>query len=207
MRLDEFFDAVNEFMDEVEKQQNRQQSDDEEQDEERSGQVSNPFLEAFEEFFDELEEQMGEVDDADYDRPEDNPFGGSPFGGDGPLGSDSPFGGFGQERQERQERQEQSESQSQQAPVDTRTENENVVVTVDLPGFSEDHLSVQVDGERLRIRAEATDEMHRESVERSVELPVPVEKSGSSARFDNGVLVVTLPQQGEDDSGSGIEIQ
>lgn len=89
-------------------------------------------------------------------------------------------------------------------PVDVEDRGETVVVTADLPGFEREEISVRVTDSRLSIRAEEEDEeptgegryvrnerSHR-SARRSVGLPGPVEPDSGTARYNNGVLTVTL---------------
>lgn len=82
---------------------------------------------------------------------------------------------------------------------DVEKQDENVVVVVDLPGFSEDNISLQADERQIRIDAESTEDMRRESVSHTFRLPVEVIPSEAEATFENGVLTVTLPREEIDD--------
>jgi HSP20 family protein len=82
---------------------------------------------------------------------------------------------------------------------DVTEEDEDVVVVVDLPGFSEEQISLQSDERQIRIDAESTDDMRRESVSHTFRLPAEVIPEEASATFENGVLTVTLPKVEEDE--------
>lgn len=130
-----------------------------------------------EELEDELEDMEGKMDDVD-----DSPFGNSPFGDGGPFG-----GGMGQD------------GSSSPEGLEVYNEDNEVVVVADLPGFEPDSIDITVDEERVRVNAEATDEMRRESRTNAVSLPEPVRDDEAEASFDNGVLTVVLPKQDSDD--------
>jgi len=87
-------------------------------------------------------------------------------------------------------------------------------VTVDMPGIAKEAVKVRVDGRRVHIETapEATSAptdgsrvLYRERraarYARSFALPVEVEQSQSEARFDNGVLSLTLVKRVPDNGG------
>lgn len=96
--------------------------------------------------------------------------------------------------------------------VDVVDGPEEVVVTVDVPGFSQEDIDLHVSDRTLRIEAEHSEESdtergefvrrerRRSSMNRSVRLPVDVEAGGASATLQNGVLTVTLPKEEREDS-------
>lgn len=126
---------------------------------------------------DELEDMEGKMDDVD-----ESPFGNSPFGDGGPFGG----GTF-------------DKSSSSPDGLEVYNEDGEVVVVADLPGFEPGNIDITVDEERVRVSAEATDEMRRESRTNAVSLPEPVREDEVEASFDNGVLTVELPKQDADD--------
>jgi HSP20 family protein len=87
----------------------------------------------------------------------------------------------------------------------SETDNE-VHVTVDLPGMKEDDIEVEFTGDSLRIHGEKKDErdekrhnFHRIErtfgmFERVVPIPVEVDREKVQATFKNGVLNVTMPK-------------
>ena len=91
--------------------------------------------------------------------------------------------------------------------VDVEDAGDEFVVTADLPGYDRDDIEVQLAGERLTVSADHTEsatdesdghyvrkERRQQSVSRTVRLPEAVDESGTEARYNNGVLTVTLPK-------------
>lgn len=104
--------------------------------------------------------------------------------------------------------------------ADVADQGDQLVVTVDLPGFSQDDIDLRVDQEALTIGAEyeAEDseetaqyhrqERRRESVRRQIPLPEAVDAQDASATYNNGVLTVTLPKlDPESTSGYKIDVE
>ena len=85
-------------------------------------------------------------------------------------------------------------------------EGSNYILKVDLPGVSKELVSVEVDQDQLTIRAERKEEKKSESKKkhlsemyygsyaRSFTLPGPVDEKKVDAKFENGVLTVTVPK-------------
>ncbi len=109
---------------------------------------------------------------------------------------------------------------SESPSVDLAERDEEYVVTVDLPGFDKDEITVQLSDRTLQIKAERSEETdqrderfirqersHR-SVSRSISIPEQVREDDVSASYNNGVLTVTLPKTGTDgESGRRIDIE
>ena len=81
-------------------------------------------------------------------------------------------------------------------------------ITVDLPGVKKEDIDVSVDGDRVAISAEMKSEkevkegdklLHTErmttSYARNFELPAEVTDAGAEAKYENGVLTLTLPKR------------
>ena len=97
------------------------------------------------------------------------------------------------------------------APVlDVKTGDDQLEVTAELPGVSEDDISLELDddvltlkGEKKEDREEKTDEgaVLKErsygSFTRSIRLPFAPEPDKVSAKFDSGVLKITAPKPAE----------
>ena len=79
---------------------------------------------------------------------------------------------------------------------------------VDLPGVNKDDINVTVEGARVTLQAESRKEketkngervLHSErtvtSYARAFELPAEVTEDGADAKFENGVLTLTLPKR------------
>jgi len=90
--------------------------------------------------------------------------------------------------------------------LDLVEHDDEFLVTVDLPGFERDDVSLQVTDHTLRIEAERESEVEEEeeqylrherrqqAMHRSIRLPDDIDKENVSARMKNGVLTVTLPK-------------
>ncbi len=101
--------------------------------------------------------------------------------------------------------------------IDIADNGEELVVSADLPGFSQDDIDLRVDREALTLSAthdeEAVDdaahyhrkERRHQSVSRRIPLPEEVDAEAASATYNNGVLTVTLPKR-DPESASGYQI-
>lgn len=90
--------------------------------------------------------------------------------------------------------------------IDVEETDDAVRVTAELPGMSERDFSIELSGQRLLLRGERRHEAEEHGAgyyraERSygafahvVPLPCEVDTEKASARFRNGLLVVTLPK-------------
>jgi HSP20 family protein len=118
-------------------------------------------------------------------------------------------------------------------PVDVIEDAEAVTVLADLPGFTADEISVELDDEALTVAAtpagdaETGDadavvadepagdgpqyhrrERRRGSASRRIPLPAAVEPDAATAAHDDGVLTVTLPKRSaSDDGGHRIDVE
>jgi HSP20 family protein len=93
--------------------------------------------------------------------------------------------------------------------VDMIDEEKAYRVTAELPGLSEKDIEITVDGNLLTIKGEKKEEReqkekgyflserHFGSVERSLRLPDGIDDGRVEAKFENGVLTVTLPKTPE----------
>lgn len=103
--------------------------------------------------------------------------------------------------------------------IDLADHGDEFVVTADLPGFEKENINVQCTDDQLTIRAEKESETEAneenylrreratEQMQRSVRLPEPVDADGVSAKFQNGVLSVTLPKADSSEKGQNIDIE
>ena len=103
--------------------------------------------------------------------------------------------------------------------VDLADHGDEFVVTADVPGFKKDDITVNVTDSMLRIRAEheeeheETEEMYLQqershrSMSRSLRLPEPVNADEVAARYQNGVLTVTLPKTEPSTEGQNIDVE
>jgi HSP20 family protein len=91
-------------------------------------------------------------------------------------------------------------------PLDVIEKDDGFEVRASLPGINPDDVQITVQGETLTIRGETTGEEERKqdnwilherrtgSFYRSVTLPAPLDADRANARFEKGVLVLTIPK-------------
>src|SRR5262252_7598071 len=96
-------------------------------------------------------------------------------------------------------------------PVDISEDNDRIILTAELPGFSEDQVQIDMENNVLTIRGERKFEEEKggrgrnyHRVERayghflrSFTLPPNVDRDDIRARFNNGLLEVELPKKEE----------
>ncbi|MCO8266881.1 archaeal heat shock protein Hsp14 [Haloferax prahovense] len=103
--------------------------------------------------------------------------------------------------------------------IDVTDHDGEIVVTVDLPGYEKEDISLSVANRTLTVEAtreldeERADgeylrrERRHESARRTIRLPEAVDEDGASASYHNGVLTVTLPKRDvEPDDSRRIDI-
>ena len=89
---------------------------------------------------------------------------------------------------------------------DIEEDGNRYILKFDLPGVTKDLVKVEVNGDRLTVRAERREEKKLESKRkylsevfygsyvRSFTLPAPLEEKNVDAKFENGVLTVAIPK-------------
>jgi len=92
-------------------------------------------------------------------------------------------------------------------PVDAYSTDNEIVVTASLPGANPDEVEITVEGDALTIRGEIPAavenvngliaERYHGPFSRTLQLNVAVDVNHIEAKFDNGVLTVTLPKAEE----------
>ena len=103
-------------------------------------------------------------------------------------------------------------------PVDMHLEDDKLTLLIDIPGFEKKDIKLSLDGNILSIQA-CKEEMSEEEkhnmvwnqrpniIDKKMRLPIEVkegEESVSSAKYDKGVLTVTIPVQKH---GTNIKIE
>ena len=89
-------------------------------------------------------------------------------------------------------------------PIDLHEENDNLVVTVDIPGFNKNDIKVSMNGNVLSINAEKKDNKNGRSImkqrprviDKKMRLPITVEEGEekvNSAKYVDGVLTIEIP--------------
>jgi len=89
-------------------------------------------------------------------------------------------------------------------PIDLHEENDNLVVTVDIPGFVKNDIKVSMNGNVLSINAEKKDatngrpimKQRPRVIDKKMRLPIIVkegEEKVNSAKYVDGVLTIEIP--------------
>jgi len=89
-------------------------------------------------------------------------------------------------------------------PIDLHEENDNLVVTVDIPGFDNNDIKVSMNGNVLSINAEKKDVANDRTImkqrprviDKKMRLPITVkegEEKVNSAKYSGGVLIIEIP--------------
>ena len=95
-----------------------------------------------------------------------------------------------------------------QIRIDVKETDKDFTVQADMPGVSKEDIHVSVEGSIVTLRAEIrqedrqtegekvlrTERYHGE-VSRSFQLPADIDEANAKARYDNGVLCLTLPKK------------
>ena len=89
-------------------------------------------------------------------------------------------------------------------PIDLHEENDNLIVTVDIPGFVKNDINVSMNGNVLSINAEKKDNKNGRTImkqrprviDKKMRLPITVkegEEKVNSAKYADGVLTIEIP--------------
>ena len=94
-----------------------------------------------------------------------------------------------------------------QIKVDVKENNGAYTVQAEIPGVSKDEIHVSIEGNVVTLRAEVKQEDSQGSdekvlrneryfgaVSRSFQLPMDIDQTQAKAKYDNGVLTLTLPK-------------
>ncbi len=95
-----------------------------------------------------------------------------------------------------------------QIKVDVKETDKAYTVQAEVPGVSKDEIHVSLDGNVVTLRAEVKQEDSQGSdektlrseryygaVSRSFQLPQEIDQAQAKAKYDNGVLTLTLPKK------------
>ncbi|MGE0349372.1 Hsp20/alpha crystallin family protein [Hydrogenophaga sp.] len=101
-----------------------------------------------------------------------------------------------------------SEALPAQIRVDVKETPEAYTLQAEMPGVSKDDIHVDVEGKLVTVRAEVKQsdtqteggkllrsERYYGAVSRSFQLPADVDNGAARARYENGVLQLTLPKR------------
>ena len=89
-------------------------------------------------------------------------------------------------------------------PIDLHEENDNLIVTVDIPGFDKSDIKVSMNSNVLSINAEKKDNKNGRTImkqrphviDKKMRLPITVkegEEKVNSAKYVDGVLTIEIP--------------
>ena len=89
-------------------------------------------------------------------------------------------------------------------PIDLHEENDNLIVTVDIPGFDKSNIKVSMNSNVLSINAEKKDvadgrtimKQRPRVIDKKMRLPITVkegEEKVNSAKYVDGVLTIEIP--------------
>lgn len=93
--------------------------------------------------------------------------------------------------------------------MDVNEDDKAYRITVDMPGVKKEDIDVAVEGNQVTISAEVKHELSRDTEKeihrerfagkafRTFSLPLEVDSAKADARYDGGVLNLTLPKKGE----------
>lgn len=95
-----------------------------------------------------------------------------------------------------------------QIKVDVKEDDQAYTVHAEVPGVAKEDIHVALDGNLVTLRAEVKqqDQQTKEekvlrseryfgAVSRTFQLPMDIDQSRSKAKYDNGVLTLTLPKK------------
>lgn len=95
-----------------------------------------------------------------------------------------------------------------QIRIDVKETDQEFAVHAEIPGVSKDDIHVSIEGSVVSLRAEIKQqdtqtegekvlrtERYYGSVARSFQLPVEIDETKAKAKYENGVLLLTLPKK------------
>ncbi|MFP4654105.1 MAG: Hsp20/alpha crystallin family protein [Methanohalobium sp.] len=102
-----------------------------------------------------------------------------------------------------------AESETYAPLVDVKEEDNNVIVTADIPGVNKEDVDINIRDDTVEINGQHKEESETEeegyyrhertyrAFSRTVPLPASVNEEDASAKLENGVLHITLPKSSE----------
>lgn len=95
-----------------------------------------------------------------------------------------------------------------QIKVDVKESEQAYTVQAEVPGVSKEEIHVSLDGNVVTLRAEVKQqdsqtkdekvlrsERYFGAVSRSFQLPADIDQAGAKAKYENGILTLTLPKK------------
>lgn len=90
-----------------------------------------------------------------------------------------------------------AESRSLQPSADLYEDKDNYYVRMEFPGFKKKDLNVDLEREVLTVSAEHKEGENASTFSRSVTIPEGISQEQVAAKYEDGVLTVSLPKQEE----------
>jgi len=89
-------------------------------------------------------------------------------------------------------------------PVDMIEENDNLIIKIDIPGFSKKNIKLSIHGNVLSINAKKDEDVsgtviwkqRPDIIDKKIKLPMRIkegEEQVNSAKYTDGVLTITIP--------------
>ncbi|OHX18836.1 heat-shock protein Hsp20 [Chromobacterium amazonense] len=107
-----------------------------------------------------------------------------------------------------------------QIRMDVKETEQAYLVDAELPGVGKEDIHVEIDGPLVTIKAEVKqfDEANQDQqklrseryhgmVSRSFQLPQDIDRDAASAKYENGVLCLTLPKKRNSGAGQRLRIE
>ena len=88
--------------------------------------------------------------------------------------------------------------------LNVEQDNKSWTVTLDVPGFAREDLTIGIEGAVVRIESKADT---KRKFKAAYELPQDIDAANTSARLENGVLVLTLAKQVPVSTARTIEVK
>ncbi|RCX09059.1 Hsp20/alpha crystallin family protein [Extensimonas vulgaris] len=92
--------------------------------------------------------------------------------------------------------------------IDVKEDDAAYTVHAEIPGVSKDEIQVSIDGNVVSLRAEKQQKEEKKegekvlrseryygAIERSFQLPTEIDSAQAKAKYENGVLTLTLPKK------------
>jgi len=104
--------------------------------------------------------------------------------------------------------------------LDLQEKEDSYVARMDIPGTDKNNLSVKIEDRELTVSGQISESTEKKnghqvlrkerrtgSFKRSLMLPGPVEADKLDARYENGVLTVTIPKAKEEKSSKSVQVK
>ena len=87
--------------------------------------------------------------------------------------------------------------------VDIYDQNDTIRVIAEVPGVPKEHIKVRTEVQRIRITASEGERMYS----KVIDLPCEIIPESAQAKYNYGVLEITLKKIGSSEDKSGVDVQ